>query len=178
MGAQAKSKTSNVISPETYLGYRRGHLLNSTPEPLRDQPQSYHPKTGVTTGPKDGATNRPTGTLALNQWGLEGVWNIQDENVTLVRAPGKISFRFHARDLHLVLGPSQPGKPIRFRVRLDDLEPKENHGGDLEPSGKGVIREHRLYQLIRQPEGSPIQDRTFEIEFLDEGAKAFAFTFG
>jgi hypothetical protein len=94
----------------------------------------------------------------------------------LQAGPGKIVFRFHSRDLHFVLGPTKDGKPVRFRVTLDGAAPGANSGSDSASDGTGVVREPRLYQLIRQM--GPIQDRTFEIEFLDPGAQAFDFTFG
>jgi cytochrome c biogenesis protein CcdA/thiol-disulfide isomerase/thioredoxin len=161
-GVQSKSVNSGVVSPETYVGYRRTANLKTIPPTLRDQAQNY----------------LLDGTLGLNQWGLEGRWKIQSENAVLLKPLGKITFRFHARDLHLVLGPGSQGKAIRFRVQLDGANPKENHGVDIDETGTGSIHEHRLYQLIRQPEVTPVQDRTFEIEFLDAGAEVFAFTFG
>ncbi len=85
-------------------------------------------------------------------------------------------FRFHARDLHLVLGPAKNGKPVRFKVTLDGTPPGEDHGSDTDAKGVGIVEEHRLYQLIRQK--GTVEDRTFEIEFLDPGVQAFAFTFG
>jgi hypothetical protein len=94
----------------------------------------------------------------------------------LEAAPGKIAFRFHSRDLHLVLAPTKDGKPVRFRVRLDGRSPGENRGVDTAPDGTGEVREPRLYQLIRQK--GPIADRTFEVEFLDPGVHALDFTFG
>jgi hypothetical protein len=94
----------------------------------------------------------------------------------LQTAPGKILFRFHARDLHLVLGATGDGKPVRFRVKLDGTPPGDDHGAGTDSNGSGTVRDHRLYQLIRQK--GPVEDRTFEIEFLDPGAQAFAFTFG
>jgi hypothetical protein len=94
----------------------------------------------------------------------------------LETAPGKIVFRFHARDLHLVLGPTKDGKPVRFIVKLDGAALGEDHGADSDANGAGEVREHRLYQLIRQK--GEVEDRTFEIEFLDPGVQAFAFTFG
>ncbi len=114
-------------------------------------------------------------TLALNQWGWTGAWSVAPQSVVLQRLPGAIVFRFHARDLHLVAG-SANGKPVRFRVTLDGAPPGSAHGIDVAPSGTGEIRQPRLYQLIRQT--SPVQDRTFEIEFLDPGAVAYSFTFG
>jgi hypothetical protein len=112
----------------------------------------------------------------VNQWGLAGQWNVRGENAALVSAPGKIVFRFHARDLHLVLGPGSAGKPVRFRVRLDGAPPLEDRGADVDADGSGTVSGYRLYQLIRQK--GTIEDRTFEIEFLDPDVQAFAFTFG
>jgi hypothetical protein len=94
----------------------------------------------------------------------------------LQAAPGKIVYRFHSRDLHMVLAPTKDGKPVRFRVKLDGSTPGTNGGSDTATDGSGEVREPRLYQLIRQK--GQIQDRTFEIEFLDPGAQAFVFTFG
>ena len=98
------------------------------------------------------------------------------ESAVLQAAPGKIVFRFHARDLHLVLGPTKDGKPIRFVVKIDSTPPGEDHGSDTGANGAGTVQAHRLYQLIRQK--GTVEDRTFEIEFLDPGVQAFVFTFG
>jgi hypothetical protein len=113
--------------------------------------------------------------LELNQWGFSGSWTDGPQVATLNSAPGKIVFRFHARDVHLVLG-SAAGKPIRFRVKIDGKELGDHHGVDTNAVGDGTITEHRLYQLVRQK--GNVDDHTFEIEFLDAGAQAFAFTFG
>jgi hypothetical protein len=94
----------------------------------------------------------------------------------LVAAPGKIVFRFHARDLHLVLGPGKDGKPIRFRVLLDGAPPADDRGVDVDGQGNGTVKDYSVYQLIRQK--GKVEDRTFQIEFLDPGVEAFAFTFG
>ena len=159
-GSQAAPDFSNVRSPETYLGYYRQRNYVS-PEPvLKDRPQTY-------TDPAQ---------LGSNQWGLAGFWSVGGEQASLVKAPGKVVFRFHARDLHLVLGPGADGKPIRFKVRIDGATPGPDHGADVDEAGTGVVTEYRLYQLVRQ--SGAIQDRTFEIEFLDPGVQAFAFTFG
>jgi hypothetical protein len=115
--------------------------------------------------------------LELNQWALTGTWTVDEEKAVLRGAPGGVVFRFHARDLHLVLGPGPSGKPVRFRVRLDGADPGPSHGVDTDTSGTGVVNEQRLYQLIRQPAGE-IHRRTFTIEFLDGGVQAYAFTFG
>jgi cytochrome c biogenesis protein CcdA/thiol-disulfide isomerase/thioredoxin len=159
-GAQAAPDFGDVASPETYIGYSRQQNYASPEKIRQDAPQAY-------TAPS---------RLTVNQWGLAGNWNVSDEHAALLAAPGKIIFRFHARDLHLVLGPGKNGKPVRFRVRIDGTPPGADHGGDTDEQGAGVVKEYRLYQLIRQR--GKIEDRTFEIEFLDPGVQAFAFTFG
>ena len=147
-------------SPETYVGYRQAQRFAS-PEPVaQDSRKTY----------------RPPNTLSLNEWGLGGSWNIGAESGVLQAAPGKIVFRFHSRDLHMVLGPAKSGNPVRFKVTLDGAAPGENSGVDSAPDGTGAVREPRLYQLIRQK--GRIEDRTFEIEFFDSGVQAFSFTFG
>jgi cytochrome c biogenesis protein CcdA/thiol-disulfide isomerase/thioredoxin len=147
-------------SPETYIGYKRAENFASPETLAKDSRKNY-------TSPV-----RPT----LNQWGLAGSWKVGEESAVLQSAPGKIIFRFHARDLHLVLGPSKDGKPIRFRVKLDGTAPGDDRGVDVDANGEGTVKDHRLYQLIRQ--NGPVEDRTFEIEFLDPGVQAFSFTFG
>jgi len=112
----------------------------------------------------------------LNHWTLAGGWAVGSEAITLHGSGGKIEYRFHARDLHLVMGPAAAGAPVRFRVRLDGQAPGAAHGLDVDPQGTGQVTEPRLYQLIRQRQ--PIVDRQFEIEFLDPGVEAFVFTFG
>jgi hypothetical protein len=107
---------------------------------------------------------------------LGGSWKVGDESAVLESVPGKIVFRFHARDLHLVLGPTKNGKPIRFTVKLDGTAPGDDHGADTDAAGAGTVQGNRLYQLIRQK--GAVEDRTFEIDFLDPGVQAFAFTFG
>ena len=159
-GAQAAADVSDVQSPETYVGYGRQQNYASPETIQQDLPATY-------TAP---------GRLNVNQWGLGGTWNVGDERATLVAAPGKIIFRFHARDLHLVLGPGKDGKPIRFRVLLDGAPPADDRGVDVDGRGNGTVKEYRLYQLIRQK--GKVEDRTFQIEFLDPGVEAFAFTFG
>ena len=91
-------------------------------------------------------------------------------------AGGRIAYRFHARDLHLILGPATRGSSVRFRVFIDGHPVGPAHGTDVDGQGYGRVSEQRLYQLIRQT--GPIQERQFEIEFLDAGVEAFAFTFG
>jgi cytochrome c biogenesis protein CcdA/thiol-disulfide isomerase/thioredoxin len=159
-GAEAAPDSANVRSPETYVGYHRAERFASTEAIAQDSRRAYTPQ------PR----------LSLNQWALSGTWKVGEESAVLQTAPGKIIFRFHARDLHLVLGPAKDGKPVRFTVKLDGTPPGEDHGSDTDANGNGSVQEHRLYQLIRQK--GTVEDRTFEIEFLDPGVQAFAFTFG
>ena len=114
--------------------------------------------------------------LGLNYWALSGDWTMKNEAVALNKPNGRIAYRFHARDLHLVMGPAAPGTPVKFRVLIDGKPPGAAHGIDVNEQGEGTVTEQRLYQLIRQP--MPIADRQFEIEFLGPGVEAFAFTFG
>jgi cytochrome c biogenesis protein CcdA/thiol-disulfide isomerase/thioredoxin len=159
-GAQAAADLNDVQSPETYIGYERRQNYVSPEKIKPDAPATY-------TAP---------GRMDVNQWGLAGKWNVGGESATLVSVGGKIVFRFHARDLHLVLGPGKDGTPVRFRVLLDGSAPGEDHGVDVNPQGEGTVTGYRLYQLIRQT--GKVEDRTFTIEFLDPGVQAFAFTFG
>ena len=159
-GVQAASDMSDVRSPETYIGYARAQNFSSPGGFRRDSEKSY-------TEPKN---------LSLNDWGLVGSWIDHEQAAILTSSGGKIVFRFHARDLHLVLGPSADGKPVRFRVTIDGQAPGENHGVDTDAQGNGVVNSYRLYQLVRQK--GAIADHTFTIEFLDPGVQAFSFTFG
>ncbi len=152
--------SGDVASPETYVGYRLAEHFASPERLAQDSRKTYS----------------PPARLSLNQWGLSGSWNVGAESAVLQTAPGKIVFRFHSRDLHLVLAPTREGKPVRFKVTLDGNAPADNRGSDSAPDGTGEVREPRLYQLIRQK--VPIRDRTFEIEFLDPGVQALDFTFG
>ena len=159
-GAEAAASNGDVHSPETYIGYHRAEHFASPEKLDQDSRKTYS------------APARPS----LNEWGLSGSWTVGAESAVLQSAPGKIVFRFHARDIHLVLGPKKNGRPIRFRVKLDGTAPGDDRGVDTDADGTGEVREHRLYQLIRQK--GRVEDRTFEIEFLDPGVQAFAFTFG
>jgi len=159
-GIEAAPDWTDARSPETYIGYRQAQNFASPEKLHKDSNQVF---------------SAPTNP-SLNQWGLSGSWNVNAESAVLHVAPGKIVFRFHSRDLHLVLAPAKDGKPVRFIVRLDGAAPGENCGTDTAPDGSSEIREPRLYQLIRQK--GAIVDRTFEIEFLDDGAHALDFTFG
>ena len=158
-GAEAPPD-SDVESPETYIGYERGDSFLSPGGFKQDVAYAY-------SIPKH---------LELNQWGLAGTWTDHPQVANLDSAKGRIVFRFHARDVHLVLGPAPKGKPVRFRVKIDGQAPGENHGVDTDAQGDGKITDQRLYQLIRQK--TAIEDRTFEIEFLDPGVQAYSFTFG
>ncbi len=162
-GAQAAAASVMVVqSQETYVGYDRADNFASPGGQVRDQPHTY-----------------ATGPLAqLNQWGLAGEWTVGKQQAVLGKAGGGIGYRFHARDLHLVLGSATDGKPIRFRVLLDGKPPGADHGVDVDAEGYGTIDGQRLYQLVRQSSGASIIDRRFNIQFLAPGVQAFAFTFG
>jgi cytochrome c biogenesis protein CcdA/thiol-disulfide isomerase/thioredoxin len=159
-GAEAAPDMDDVKSPETYLGFQRAENFASPGGAAPDKRQVY------------AAAPQPQ----LNQWSLAGDWTIGAERAALNAPNGRIAYRFHARDLHLVLGPGADGKPVRFRVLLDGKPPQDDHGVDTDDQGNGVVSEQRLYQLVRQSKG--VTDREFEIEFLDPGVQAFAFTFG
>jgi thiol-disulfide isomerase/thioredoxin len=160
VGVEAAADFANEASPETYVGYRQAERFASPGRVAKDSPKTYSPPANP----------------SLNQWGLSGSWNVGSESAVLQAAPGKILFRFHSRDLHMVIAPAKDGRPVRFKVTLDGAAPRDNCGVDSAPDGAGVVREPRLYQLIRQK--GAIEDRTFEIEFLDPGVQAFVFTFG
>jgi cytochrome c biogenesis protein CcdA/thiol-disulfide isomerase/thioredoxin len=157
-GAQAAPDTNDDNSPETYVGYGRAENFVSAGGAAKDTAHVYS-----VTAPQ------------LNQWGLTGDWTIGEERAVLNRPDGGIVYRFHARDLHLVLG-SASGKPVRFKVTIDGKLPRDSHGADVDAAGQGAVTGQRLYQLIRQD--GTIGDHTFEIRFLDPGAEAYAFTFG
>ena len=159
-GVQMAPDSSEVQSPETYVGYQRA--------------EHFVPQTALV--PDKVATYNPPAQLALNDWSLSGQWHVGSERATASATDSRIVYRFHARDLHLVLGPGADGKPVRFKVLIDGKTPGDDHGMDVAPDGSGTVTEQRLYQLVRQSGG--VQDRTFSIEFLDPGASAYAFTFG
>jgi len=160
VGVQAPPDEAHDQSPETYVGYRRAENFASPGGFSQDQSHRY---------------SAPA-ALKLNQWALNGSWNVDPEKAILGTVPGKIEFRFYARDLHLVLGPGSDGKPVRFRVLLDGAAPAANHGADTDSSGAGSIDRQRLYQLIRQ--AGEVREHVFSIEFLDPGVQAYSFTFG
>jgi len=157
-GAQAASNLRDVGSPETYIGYYRAERFASPGRLAHDQPKAY-----------------AAAPLQLNDWSFEGQWIDQRQSARSLAANASISFRFHARDLHLVLGAGS-GTPVRFRVTLDGKAPGRDAGVDINAEGMGTVTGQRLYQLIRQK--GAIADRTFTITFLDPGVEAFSFTFG
>jgi thiol-disulfide isomerase/thioredoxin len=159
-GVEAAADWDSLRSPENYLGYQRTENFTSADGAVLDTRHVYA---------------LPT-RLRLNQWALAGDWTVKRQAIVLNAPDGGIVYRFHARDLHLVMGPATPGTPVRFRVRLDDQPPAAAHGTDVDEAGDGTVTRPRLYQLIRQP--GPITERTFEITFLDLGVQAYAFTFG
>jgi cytochrome c biogenesis protein CcdA/thiol-disulfide isomerase/thioredoxin len=159
-GIEAAPSDNEVKSSETYVGYERAQSFANAGGEVKDQTNNY---------------TAPT-KLQLNQWGLGGSWTVEGEKAVLGKAPGSIVFRFHARDLHLVLGPAPSGSPVRFKVLIDGKPPGADHGVDVDAQGAGTVSSQRLYQLIRQ--SGAVQDRTFTIEFQDPGVQAFSFTFG
>ncbi len=159
-GTEAAADWGDLRSPENYVGDARTENFASPGGAVVDQPRVY-------------AT---PAHFSLNQWALAGEWTVGREATLLNEANGRIAYRFHARDLHLVMGPAAWGTSVRFRVFLDGQAPGAAHGSDVDDQGNGTVTDQRLYQLIRQPK--PIADRQFEIEFLDAGVEAFAFTFG
>jgi hypothetical protein len=150
----------NLKSPENYLGYERAQNFASRGGADSDRRRVY---------------TAPT-RLALNEWALAGEWTIGRQAVIMSSSSGRIVYRFHARDVHLVMGPPRRDSPVRFRVTIDGQPPGPGHGLDVDEAGNGMVVDQRLYQLVRQ--GKPIVDRQFEIEFLDPGVETFAFTFG
>ena len=158
LGVEAEADWNNLRTPETYLGSGRSERFASA----------------------DGAFDERRGyqlpdRLRVNHWALAGEWTIGREKVVLDRADGSIAYRFHARDAHLVLSPGPRG-PIPFRLLLDGEAPRPSRGEDVGADGNGLLREGRLYQLVRQHDG--VRERTLEITFLEPGAEAYAFTFG
>jgi cytochrome c biogenesis protein CcdA/thiol-disulfide isomerase/thioredoxin len=158
-GAEASPDLGHIRSGETYVGYSQATGFVS-PEGLK----------------ADTAADYSVANPGLNQWGLAGTWTVGSEQASLNKAGGGISYRFSARDLHLVLGPSADGKPIRFQVTVDGKPPGVDHGSDIDADGNGTVTATKLYQLVRQ--SGDVSARNFEIRFLDPGVQAYAFTFG
>ena len=159
-GVEAGADWVSLRSPENYVGYERTENFGSPGGALLDERRVYE----------------APARLRLNQWALSGDWTVEKQASVLNEANGRIAYGFHARDLHLVMGPPARGTSVRFRVLLDGQPPGAAHGFDVDDGGNGTATDQRLYQLIRQPE--PIADRRFEIEFFDSGVEAYAFTFG
>ena len=159
-GVEQAADWGTLRSPETYVGYARAENFVSPEGDAADQARRY---------------SAPA-KLRLNQWALAGNWTIGNQPTKLNEAPGRIVIRFQARDLNLVMGPPPGGAAVRYRVLLDGKPPGVAHGLDVDAQGNGTATDQRLYQLIRQPK--PIDERQFEIEFLDPGVEAFVFTFG
>ena len=159
-GAEAAADWKNLRSPETYVGYQRSDTFASTGSALLETPRLH---------------SAPA-RLRLNQWAFAGTWTARRESALLNEAGGKVAIRFHARDLHMVMGPGSSGKPVRFRVSLDGKPPGDAKGVDVDAEGNGIIDQPRMYTLIRQT--SRIEDRLFEIEYLEPHAEVFVFTFG
>jgi thiol-disulfide isomerase/thioredoxin len=158
LGVEAEADWNNLRTPETYLGSGRSERFASA----------------------DGAFDERRGyqlpdRLRVNHWALAGEWTIGREQVVLDEADGSIAYRFHARDAHLVISPGAR-EPIPFRLLLDGEAPRPSHGVDVDEDGNGLLRDGRLYQLVRQHDG--VRERTLEITFLEPGAEAYAFTFG
>jgi hypothetical protein len=158
-GVEATADWEQLRTPETYLGYWLATGFASPDAGPAEEPEAY----------------RFPERLRPNHWALAGEWTIGRENVTLERAGGSIAIRFHARDAHLVLSPGARG-PIPFRVRVDGRPPGPSAGVDVDRDGTGLLRDGRMYQLVRQP--GAVHDRTLEITLLEPGVDAYAFTFG
>jgi thiol-disulfide isomerase/thioredoxin len=159
-GLEVAADWDDLGSPENYVGYARTENFASPGGAVPGQRHDY----------------AAPARLTPNHWALSGNWTMEREAIRLEKANGRIAYRFHARDLHLVMGPPAGARPVRFRVLIDGQPPGAAHGVDVDAQGNGTAAEQRLYQLIRQPQ--PVADRLFEIEFLDPGLEAFAFTFG
>jgi thiol-disulfide isomerase/thioredoxin len=159
-GIEAAADWDSLKSAENYLGYDRTENFASPDGSILGKRRIY-------TAPEP---------LTLNHWALSGDWIMEEQSIVLNNVNGRIAYQFHARDLHLVMGPISRETSVRFRVRIDGRPPGSAHGIDVDDQGNGTVIEQRMYQLIRQ--SNPISARHFEIEFLDSGVEAFAFTFG
>jgi hypothetical protein len=156
---EAEADWDHLRTPEMYVGYARGEQFASPDGAAYDERRAYElPE-----------------RLPLNHWALAGEWTIGRENVVLDQAGGSIACRFHARDAHLVLSPGA-GEPIPFRVLLDGEAPGPSHGVDVAEDGDGLLRDGRMYQLVREHDA--VRERTLEIAFLEPGVEAYSFTFG
>ncbi|XGC79368.1 cytochrome c biogenesis protein DipZ [Bdellovibrio bacteriovorus] len=161
-GVAAPAQFKDIKTPETYVGFRRAENRRLQPYLKQNQEETYV----------------PVSPIYSNEWTMAGTWLIEEDSALLTKPGGRIHFKYHARDLHLVLGPKEPGAKIRFKVTIDGKPPGKDRGLDVDANGFGTVTENRLYQLIRQSPEKEVKERTFEIEFLDSGVQAFAFTFG
>jgi hypothetical protein len=159
-GVEAPADWADLESPENYAGHERT--------------ENFASPGGIVPGQRHGYA-APV-RLRLNHWALSGDWTVGGQASTLNAAIGRIAYRFHARDLHLVMGPAEASARARFRVLLDGQPPGPDHGLDVDGQGTGTVTQQRLYQLIRQQ--GPVGERTFEITFLDPGVQAYSVTFG
>jgi thiol-disulfide isomerase/thioredoxin len=159
-GIEAAADWSNLKSPENYLGLDRTENFASPGGGMLDTPRRYE----------------LPARWRLNDWALSGDWTMKRQAAVLTKPNGILAYRFHARDVHLVMGPATPGTTVKFRMSIDGQPPGAAHGSDIDEQGFGTVSEQRLYQLIRQP--GPIADRQLDIEFLGPGVEAYAFTFG
>jgi thiol-disulfide isomerase/thioredoxin len=159
-GAEAPADWDTLQSPETYLGSERGERFASPGGAAWEERRSY-------------STPSP---LRLNQWALSGAWTLGRKAAHLNEAGGSLAYRFRSRDVNLVMGPAQGGQPVRFRVRVDGVEPRAVRGIDVDEHGEGSAKDRRLFQLVRQP--GEVGEHTFEITFLEPGVEAYVFTFG
>jgi thiol-disulfide isomerase/thioredoxin len=159
-GHDAAPDWANLRSPENYVGSERTENFASPGGIVAGRPHMY----------------AQPAQWRLNQWSLSGDWTVRRDAAALNKAGGSITYRFHARDLHLVMGPAAPGRSVKFRVLIDGQPPGAARGVDVDEQGNGTVTEQRMYQLIRQP--GLIADRQFEIEFFGPGVEAFAFSFG
>jgi thiol-disulfide isomerase/thioredoxin len=159
-GPEANADWPDLGSGENYVGYQRTENFASPDGPILEKPHVYS----------------PPAALKTNHWALSGDWTMQQGAIVLNQPGGRIAYRFHARDLHLVMGPGRQGSPVRFRVFIDGQPAGAAHGSDVDAQSNGTVSSSRMYQLIKQQ--PPIVDRQFEIQFLDPGVEAFSFTFG
>lgn len=159
-GAQAAPDWADIGSPETYVGAAKAENFAGRDRLRRNATAWY----------------QASARLPPSGWALSGLWEVQSEYAAAAEASASITFRFHARDLHLVMGPGADEQPVRFRIRLDGVPPGADHGTDIDAEGWGEVADARMYQLIRQ--AGAIRDRVFEIQFQGAGPRAYCFTFG
>ena len=159
-GVEAQPDFADALSPETYLGYAKAERFSAMSAMVHDKDATY----------------QPPAKLGLNKWAISGDWRVGAEAAVVARPGARVLYQFHARDLHMVLGPPADGRAVPFRILIDGQPPGADHGVDVDAEGRGIVTSQRLYQLVRT--GGPVRDCLFEIEFLAPGAEAFTFTFG